>query len=186
MTFEIEPGDIVVSDARHGGLEIGVHEEGHLTTVKAKSNEDKNEWDYAKEFINEYTKKHHYYPNVWFVDDHGGTELVKDIYESKLIRQSILEKLNEVSSFDEDHILEFRQWIWESISLDEVAFGAIKTGIKGFGNVMKGGKETGAVLLSNPWTKANRIAKKATETAKAIKPPMPKPAKLYDLKTASY
>ena len=66
---EPEAGDIVMSSSGSLGSRTDVSEADgkHLGTF---ASEEK-----AEQFIRDYMQKHNFYPNVWFMDDHGGFSL---------------------------------------------------------------------------------------------------------------
>jgi hypothetical protein len=68
---EPEEEDLVMEDARGGGVSVSLYGHKHLETL-----DDRDE---AEKFIKQYMRHHNWYPNVWFISDHGNAHLVTDI-----------------------------------------------------------------------------------------------------------
>lgn len=67
-TLEPEDGDYMMTDARGGGIAISIHGEGFLQTEPDR--------DAAERFIALHQLASNWFPNVWFVSDHGNAHLV--------------------------------------------------------------------------------------------------------------
>jgi hypothetical protein len=65
------PEDIAIQDGRRG-YDVGVIDGGSRDFIG-----NFVEIDDAEKAIKNYMKKNNYYPNVWFIDDHGGYELYR-------------------------------------------------------------------------------------------------------------
>lgn len=68
---EPDPEDYIISDAGRlgGNYAVSEYEGRHLGEFE--------EWDEAIAFIKSKMEKDQFYPDVWYVDDHGGIELVR-------------------------------------------------------------------------------------------------------------
>jgi hypothetical protein len=69
---EPQEEDIVMGDARGGGVDVSVVGGKHLGNFGDR--------DEAEEFIRKHMRQHGLYPSVWFISDHGNPHLVTDIH----------------------------------------------------------------------------------------------------------
>lgn len=60
--------DFIISDARRGGYNLGSQDYGFIGEF--------SDWDDAVKAFQKWTKKNNYYPNLWYVNDHGNAELL--------------------------------------------------------------------------------------------------------------
>jgi len=80
---EPEPEDITISDSGKLGSNYSVG------VVEGKFLGEFSEWDEAVDFIRNYMDKNNFHPNVWYIDDHGGSTIV-DMYEQEVFTKDDL------------------------------------------------------------------------------------------------
>ena len=66
---ESEEEVITITDRPRGGYDVGEVGGKHLGHF--------NDRDDAEKFVKKYMHQHNFFPNVWFIDDHGGAEPIR-------------------------------------------------------------------------------------------------------------